>query len=81
MKMTALKDIALTGELAFRIGRNCSRLEDPLYRPEFIFQAHQQGWLGDWEGRTILALSFREQITGRSRLLRSLPEKKQVLRL
>ncbi len=65
MKMTALKDITLTGELAFRIGWNYSRLEAPLYRPESIFQADQQGWPGDWEGRTILALSFHEDITGR----------------
>ncbi len=65
MKMTALKDITLTGELAYRIGRNYSRLEAPLYRPESIFHADQQGWPGDWEGRTILALSFHEDITGR----------------
>ncbi len=65
MQLTALSDIALTGELAYRIGRNFSRLEDRMYRPEEIFQADQQGWPGDWEGRTILALALHEAITHR----------------
>ncbi len=65
MKLTPLQDITLTGELAFRLGRNCSRLEDPMYRAGEIFQADQQGWPGDWEGRTILALCLQEDISHR----------------
>ena len=65
MQMLDLKQITLTGELAFRLGRNFSRLEDPIYRAPEIFHADQQGWPGDWEGRTILALCLHEQISGR----------------
>ena len=65
MQMLDLKQITLTGELAFRLGRNFSRLEDPMYRAPEIFHADQQGWPGDWEGRTILALCLHEQISDR----------------
>ena len=65
MQMLDLKHITLTGELAFRLGRNFSRLEDPMYRAPEIFQADQQGWPGDWEGRTMLALCLHEQLSGR----------------
>lgn len=65
MQMLDLKQITLTGELAFRLGRNFSRLEDPMYRVPEIFHADQQGWPGDWEGRTILALCQHEQISSR----------------
>ena len=54
MQALDLNNITLTGELAFRLGRNYSRLEDPMYRAAEIFQADKQGWPGDWEGRTIL---------------------------
>lgn len=65
MDLTLLKDITLTGELHRRIDRNFSRLEDTMYRPESIFQADQQGWPGDWEGRTILALCLDVDISHR----------------
>lgn len=65
MNMLDLKQITVTGELAFRLGRNYSRLEDPMYRAPEIFHSDQQGWPGDWEGRTILALCLHEQISGR----------------
>lgn len=59
------KNLTITGELAFRINRNFSRLEDKMYRPEQIFGADQNGWPGDWEGRTILALALEEAVTHR----------------
>ena len=65
MQALDLNNITLTGELAFRLGRNYSRLEDPMYRAAEIFQADKQGWPGDWEGRTILALCLHELISGR----------------
>ena len=65
MQALDLNNITLTGELAFRLGRNYSRLEDPMYRAAEIFQADKQGWPGDWEGRTILALCLHERISGR----------------
>lgn len=36
------KNLTITGELAFRINRNFSRLEDKMYRPEQIFGADQK---------------------------------------
>ena len=36
-----------------------------MYRAAEIFQADKQGWPGDWEGRTILALCLHERISGR----------------
>ena len=65
MQALDLNNITLTGELAFRLGRNYSRLEDPMYRASEIFQADKQGWPGDWEGRTILALCLHERISKR----------------
>lgn len=65
MQALDLSNITLTGELAFRLGRNYSRLEDPMYRASEIFQADKQGWPGDWEGRTILALCLHERISKR----------------
>ena len=56
MQALDLNNITPTGELAFRLGRNYSRLEDPMYRAAEIFQEDKQGWTGDCEGRTILAL-------------------------
>lgn len=44
MQALDLNNITLTGELAFRLGRNYSRLEDPMYRAAEIFQADKQGW-------------------------------------
>lgn len=65
MKRLERKGITLSGELAFRVGRNYSRLEDPMYRPERIFAADKMGWPGDWEGRTLLALCLNESLSGR----------------
>lgn len=53
------------GELKKRLDLNYSRLESEYYRPEYIFSADQAGWPGDWEGRTILALTRLWEATGR----------------
>ena len=65
MKTAELKRITLTGDLAFRAGRNYTRLELPMYRPDDIFDSDQLGWPGDWEGRTLLALCLHENLSGR----------------
>lgn len=65
MKPIECKNIILTGDLAFRVGRNFTRLESPMYRPEDIFGSDKQGWPGDWEGRTLLALCLNESLSGR----------------
>ncbi len=54
----------LSGELGYRILKNYCRLESDIYRPGKIFQMEQNGWPGDWEGRTILAL-VHGQVTKR----------------
>ncbi|MBQ8952710.1 MAG: glycoside hydrolase family 127 protein, partial [Clostridia bacterium] len=58
---------ALRGELAYRIGRNMSRLEDPYFTPEDIFadQTLNNGWPGDREGRAMLADTLLSRLTGR----------------
>ncbi|MBU3874526.1 glycoside hydrolase family 127 protein [Faecalicatena sp. AGMB00832] len=55
----------LSGELGYRILKNYCRLESDIYRPGKIFQMEQNGWPGDWEGRTILALVLHGQVTKR----------------
>ena len=65
MKSAERKNITLTGDLAFRTGRNYTRLESPMYRPEDIFGSDKLGWAGDWEGRTLLALCLNESLSGR----------------
>lgn len=65
MKPIDCKNITLTGDLAFRVGRNFTRLESPMYRPEDIFGSDKLGWPGDWEGRTMLALCLNEILSGR----------------
>lgn len=60
MKPIPVKDIALSGELYARAIKNLSRLHDNYYRPGVIGRgsATLSDWPGDWEGRTILALSM-----------------------
>lgn len=59
-------NIRVRGELAYRILKNYTRLQEKEYRPEFIFHQTEAGygWPGDWEGRTILALVLMEKLTG-----------------
>lgn len=55
----AQDDLQNRAELLF------TRLEEPMYQPAHIFTVESGGWPGDWEGRTILALTMLTQITGR----------------
>lgn len=52
------------GELAERIALNAARLTAPCYRPDAIYNMDQAGWPGDWEGRTLLALTSLWNATG-----------------
>lgn len=56
------------GEIQTRADLLFTRLEGPMYQPEQIFTIESGGWPGDWEGRTILALTMLTQITGREPL-------------
>lgn len=53
------------GESAARASLLFSRLEGPMYRTADIYSVESGGWPGDWEGRTILALTLLHQITGK----------------
>lgn len=59
------KESSITGMLGYRIMKNYCRLESEIYRPEMIFNMEKNGWPGDWEGRTILALVMHAQVTKR----------------
>lgn len=55
------KNVYLAGEPYARALKNYSRLHDAYYRPGIIGRepfAASKDWPGDWEGRTILALSL-----------------------
>lgn len=65
MKAINFKNITIKGELAVRCGKNFVRLEDEWYRPDEVYKADGHGWPGDWEGRTILALSLHSQLSKR----------------
>ena len=55
------KNLTITGELAFRINRNFSRLEDKMYRPEQIFGADQNGWPETGRAEPFWHLPWRKQ--------------------
>lgn len=55
--MTDYSSVTVRGDLAARSSLLSSRLEAPMYRPDEIYTIESQGWPGDWEGRTILALT------------------------
>ena len=65
MKSIELKNLILYGELAMRTNMNFARLETEKYWPETIFEMDKNSWPGDWEGRTILALTMLAQSTKR----------------
>lgn len=79
MKSVDLSTLTMRGLLAYRTGLTYSRLEGEWYRPHEIFTADKHGWPGDWEGRTILALTLLAQATHREpawleELLQRVPE-------
>ena len=59
--------VIANGELKERIERNFDKLETPRYQPQNVFldETTDQGWPGDTEGRTILALVRDAQSSGR----------------
>ncbi len=65
LKNVDLKDLEIRGQLAYRAGLSYTRLEGEWYRAHEIFTADKKGWPGDWEGRTILALTLLAQVTHR----------------
>lgn len=66
MKALAFEQVVPKGDLAYRMVKNYARLEGKEYRPEQIFDIDKNGWPGDWEGRTILALTLLARSTGRT---------------
>lgn len=63
MQKIACSNVQLSGELAARNYKNLARLHDRYYRPGIVGtkEAENVGWPGDWEGRTILALTLLAQ--------------------
>lgn len=65
MKLNGYEDVTAKGELGARCALLSARLEAPIYRPDVIFGIESAGWPGDWEGRTVLALTCLCKATGR----------------
>ena len=65
MKYNDYGDVVAKGELGARCALLSARLESPVYRPDVIFSVEPGGWPGDWEGRTVLALSALSSVTRR----------------
>jgi uncharacterized protein len=79
MRSIELSKLTVFGELAMRANLNFTRLEGENYWPETIFEMDQHAWPGDWEGRTMLALTMHAQATGRTpafldQILEHIPE-------
>ena len=53
------------GMLGHHLTMSCARMECEHYRPAHIWSADKNGWAGDWEGRTILALVSLAKATGK----------------
>ena len=65
MKYNSYKVVTARGELGARCALLSARLESPIYRPDVIYSIEQGGWPGDWEGRTVLALTALADVTRR----------------
>ncbi len=65
MHCISWENVRARGEVAARAGLLFARLEGPMYRTEDIFTVESGGWPGDWEGRTILALTMLARTTGK----------------
>jgi hypothetical protein len=82
LRVSRFDEVRIDGELKERIHRNFDRMEEWRYLPENIFLTPEASgwWPGDNEGRTILALVFNAQATGRqpktlNKILDRFPEK------
>lgn len=60
-----LSSVTVTGDPGARCALLSARLEAPIYRPPLIYTVESAGWPGDWEGRTILALTCLCRVTKR----------------
>lgn len=60
MKNTSLDYIIPYGTAATRMFKNLARMHDRYYQPGVVGtpEAENVGWPGDWEGRTVLALTL-----------------------
>lgn len=65
MRFLPFDSVLARGDIAARAALLYARLEGTMYRPETIFTVETAGWPGDWEGRTILALTMLAQTTGK----------------
>lgn len=63
MKPIGYANVHMKGELSARNIKNFARMHDRIYRPGVVAtkEAENVGWPGDWEGRTILALTLLAQ--------------------
>lgn len=60
LKKSTLENVVPSGTAAVRIFKNMARLHDWRYHPGIAGTelAENKGWPGDWEGRTVLALTL-----------------------
>ena len=65
MKYGGYENVIPKGELGARCALLSARLEAPIYRTDVIFSIESAGWPGDWEGRTVLALTCLCEATKR----------------
>ncbi|THF77791.1 glycoside hydrolase family protein [Cohnella fermenti] len=63
MRSIGYRNVQMKGDLCARNVKNYARMHDRLYRPGVVGtkEAENVGWPGDWEGRTILALTLLAQ--------------------
>lgn len=64
MQQFPIRNLKVQGELRARIIKNFSRLHSKEYLPGTIGLTPycSEGWAGDWEGRTILALALHQEV-------------------
>ncbi|MFZ5517285.1 MAG: hypothetical protein ACOY90_11640 [Candidatus Zhuqueibacterota bacterium] len=65
MKSVPLKSISIQGDLLNRALKNFDRLEESRYQIPQVFRESSYSWPGDFEGRTVLALTLLSQATHR----------------
>jgi uncharacterized protein len=66
-KNLSFSDVQVEGDLQVRIQRNFNRMEETKYQPAHLYSdSKNDGWPGDAEGRTILALVLDAQASGRT---------------
>lgn len=66
MQQFPIQNLKVQGDLRARAIKNFSRLQGLEYLPGTIGLAPywSEGWAGDWEGRTILALALHQEVLG-----------------